>query len=142
MNIGFIGLGNIGYPMAANLISAGFALSVHDRVPTKAEPLVDRGAVWVETPGDLAQAADVLITSLPGPPEVLQVLENENVIGRLRSGSTWIDMSTTSIAQMKRLAATLQERNVTTLECPVTGGVAKAHERKATLFVGVRTAEQ
>ena len=70
MRLGFIGPGHSGYPMAANLLAAGFELSVHDLDRTKASRLLDRGAIWAGSPGEAVRGADSVITSLPGPPEV------------------------------------------------------------------------
>ena len=142
MRVGFIGLGNIGKPMATNLAKAGFALAVHDLVRAKADSLIELGATWVGSPREAAEGAEVVVTSLPGPPEVRQALEGERgVIAGVRRGATWIEMSTTEIAQLKRLAATLAERGAGTLESPVTGGVVNAWNGKVTMLVAGERAE-
>src|SRR5947199_248891 len=70
MRIGFIGLGNMGGPMALNLMKAGHALVVHDVRPDAAKPHLDGGAKWAESPKALARASELILTSLPGPKEV------------------------------------------------------------------------
>jgi 3-hydroxyisobutyrate dehydrogenase-like beta-hydroxyacid dehydrogenase len=137
MKIGFIGLGSIGNPMAVNLARAGHALQVRDLDPQRADNLVALGARRVSNPREAATGADVLFTSLPGPPQVRQVLEGpDGAIEGLAPGSLWIDMSTTDLAQTRQFAEKLQSRGVAVLEAPVTGGVANAHAGKLSIFVG------
>lgn len=137
MKVGFIGLGNIGNPMAANLRRSGFELVVHDLRRKSANNLVAAGATWADDPRQLAAASDVVITSLPGPVEVRTVLEGERgVIGSIRAGGAWIDMSTNSIVEVRRLGAILAAKGVEALDSPVTGGVENARKGKVTMFVG------
>jgi 3-hydroxyisobutyrate dehydrogenase len=115
----------------------GFELVVHDLRRPVAQRLLDEGAAWADDPAAVAEAVDVVITSLPGPPEVRAVLEGpRGVIAGIRPGAGWIDMSTTDFHQTQRLAATLADKRVAVLEATVTGGVANAWKRKAALFVG------
>ncbi len=137
MTIGFIGLGNMGNPMAANLIRAGFALTVHDLSQSAADNLLAGGAKWADSPRELAQSADTILCSLPGPPQVEAVmLGDEGVLAGARSGSTWIDLSTNSPKLLKRLAALAAERGVDTLDAPVTGAVDGAQAGRSVYFVG------
>ena len=137
MRIGFIGLGHAGYPMAANLLGAGFELTVHDLDRSKADRLVDRGATWAGSPGEAVRGADSVITSLPGPPEVRSVFESgDGLLESLREGQTWIEMSTTDVGQLRAFATRLTGNGVSVLESPVTGGVRAAYHREATLLVG------
>ena len=137
MRIGFIGLGNIGYPMAAQLLNAGFELTVHDLVREKAERLIDRGATWGATLRDTVENADTVITSLPGPAEVSQVFEAaDGLLASLKAGQVWLEMSTSDRELIIRLAGELAERQITTLEATVTGGVANAYVGNITVFVG------
>ena len=136
MKIGFIGLGHIGEPMANNLLKSGFQLTVHDIVEDKAERLLASGAEWAESPRAVAEVTDVIITSVPGPPETRAVIEGEKgVLEGVRSGSTWIETSTTDLNELQRLSGLLAARGVKTLEAPITGGVPKAWEGKVTMFV-------
>ena len=77
MNIGFIGLGNIGKPMAMNVVGAGHRTAVHDIRPEAATDLLEAGAMWAETPADAARGSDVVMGSLPGPLEVEAVVSGE-----------------------------------------------------------------
>jgi 3-hydroxyisobutyrate dehydrogenase len=137
MNIGFIGLGHMGNPMAANLIRAGYDLTVHDARRATSENLLASGAEWADSPRAAAQAAQVVITSLPGPAQVEVVLLGaEGVLAGLKPGSTWIDMSTNSVELVKQIAARAAEQGVHTLEAPVTGAVDGARAGRLSIFVG------
>jgi len=137
MKLGFIGLGSIGNPMATNLVKAGHQVAVHDLQRQRADGLLALGARWANSPAEAAVGAEVLFTSLPGPKQVRTVLEGETgAMDALAAGSIWVDLSTTDLAQTRRLAAELAARDVAALEAPVTGGVANAHAGKITIFVG------
>ena len=137
MKIGFIGLGNIGYPMAAQLLEAGFDLTVHDLIEDKAKPLVERGAAWGASLGETVSGAETIITSLPGPTEVTQVFEGSSgLLSCLKPGQTWIEMSTSDRALITRISTELAAKQVQTLEATVTGGVANAYSGNITVFVG------
>jgi 3-hydroxyisobutyrate dehydrogenase len=137
MKIGWIGLGNIGCVMASNLIKAGYHLIVHDLEYKAAENLISAGAEWAATPQALAGKADSIITSLPGPPQVRAVMEGElGVFAGIRSGCTWIDMSTTDAEEVERLGAIATEKGVSVLEAPLTGGVTLAKAGGITMLVG------
>ena len=84
--IAFIGMGIIGAPMTMNLLKAGFPVTVHTRTKSKAEPVLDAGAVWADTPAEAAKDADIVITCVTDTPDVEKVLLGENGVGFL-SGS-------------------------------------------------------
>ena len=87
MRVGFIGLGHAGYPMAANLLAAGFEFAVHDLERAKAEHLLDQGATWAVSTVEAARGADAVVTSLPGPAEVKSVFESRGgLLESLREG--------------------------------------------------------
>jgi 3-hydroxyisobutyrate dehydrogenase-like beta-hydroxyacid dehydrogenase len=137
MQLGFIGLGTMGASMAANLQNAGHQLVVHDIRRANAEPHLAAGARWVETPRQVAEAADVVFTSLPGPPEVEAVaLGTEGLLAGLRQGTALFDLSTNSPTLVRRLAAVFAERGVHMLDAPVSGGPRGAKTRKLALWVG------
>src|SRR5580658_6632883 len=95
--VGFIGLGVMGSRMAANLQKAGYRLVVHDRLKSAAEPLLAGGAEWAGTPRDVASKVELVMLSLPGPPQVEEVVFGENGLAEgLRPGFTCIDFSTNS----------------------------------------------
>ena len=121
--IGFIGLGLMGRPMAANLLKAGFAVTVWNRTASRMEPLVAQGARAAATPREAAAAADVLITIVSDPPALEQVLWGEQgALAGLRRGSVLVDSSTVSPVLARRVAAACAERGVEFLDAPVTGG--------------------
>jgi 3-hydroxyisobutyrate dehydrogenase-like beta-hydroxyacid dehydrogenase len=137
MRIGFIGLGNMGGPMALNLIKAGHQLTVHDIRRNMADAHIAGGAKWADTPADAARDADLVLTSLPGPKEVEAVATGgENgIIHGIRKGTVYADLSTNSPTLIRRLHATFAEKGIPMLDAPVSGGVPGA--RNATLAVMV-----
>jgi 3-hydroxyisobutyrate dehydrogenase len=137
MRIGFIGLGTMGASMAANLQKAGYRLVVHDVRRPCADPHVARGAVWADTPHAVAEAAEVVLTSLPGPPEVEAVALGDNgLLAGVRSGAAWFDLSTNSPTLVRRLHADFAARGVHVLDAPVSGGPAGARTGRMALWVG------
>jgi len=142
MRIGFIGLGNMGGPMALNLIKAGHTLVVHDVRRAAAEPHLAGGAEWADTPADAAKDAELVLTSLPGPKEVEAVaIGGENgIIHGMRKGAVYADLSTNSPTLIRRLHATFAEKGIPMIDAPVSGGVPGA--RNATLAVMVGGDEQ
>lgn len=137
MNIGFIGLGNIGGAVAANLLRAGFSLTVHDLRREAAEPLLAAGATWADRVAAAAHGADFFVTSLPTPAVVSQVMEGpDGALAHLPPGATWVELTTTDGNEVKRLAALAAERGVFTVEAPVTCGVERAITADITLLVG------
>jgi 3-hydroxyisobutyrate dehydrogenase-like beta-hydroxyacid dehydrogenase len=132
--IGVIGLGNMGRPMAANLLRHRGDLVVHDLRPTAADDLREEGAVWAGDPRTLAGQVEVVVTSLPGPRQIEQVAFGESgLFSTLPSGSLWIDTSTNDPALARRLASEALDRGCAFVDAPVTGGVIGA--RNATLKI-------
>jgi 2-hydroxy-3-oxopropionate reductase len=133
--VGFIGLGIMGAPMARNLAEAGYELTVHNRSPRKAEKLAgETGAVVASSPGEVAGRSDIIITMLPGPPEVEAVAGE--VLEAARAGSLLVDMSTSSPDLARRLWAAGRERGVGLLDAPVSGGDVGAIEGTLSIMVG------
>jgi len=137
MNIGFIGLGNLGKHLAGSLLRAGHALTLHDLDPDSAGPLLAEGARWADSPATLAGDVDCVITCLPSPAAVKAVMEGEGgLLANLASGTTWIDMSTNDRHELLRLAGLAAGRGIGCLEAPVTGGVHRAASGEITVLVG------
>ena len=135
--IGFIGLGLMGRPMAANLLKAGFAVTVWNRTASRIEPLVAQGAKAAATPREAAGAADVLITIVSDPPALEHVLWGEQgALAALRRGSVLVDSSTVSPKLARRVAAACAERGVEFLDAPVTGGTWGAEKGELVFMVG------
>jgi 3-hydroxyisobutyrate dehydrogenase len=137
MQIGFIGLGTMGASMAANLQKAGYQLVVHDVRRASADPHIARGATWAGTPRAVGEAAEVVLTSLPGPPEVEAVALGDNgLLAAMRSGAAYFDLSTNSPTLVRRLHADFATRGVHMLDAPVSGGPAGARTGRMALWVG------
>ena len=97
MQVGFIGLGTMGARMAANLQKAGYKLIVNDLRKEAAAPHLAAGAVWADTPRALAEQSDVILTSLPEPPDVEKVaLADDGLLAGVKRGAAWFDLSTNS----------------------------------------------
>jgi 3-hydroxyisobutyrate dehydrogenase len=135
--IGFIGTGIMGKPMAANLLRAGFPVTVHNRTRSRAESLAAQGARIAGSPREAAEGADVVITIVPDTPDVERVILGEDgVIGAARNGMIVIDMSTISPAATRRIAAELAARGVEMLDAPVSGGDKGAIEGTLSIMAG------
>jgi 3-hydroxyisobutyrate dehydrogenase len=134
LRYGFVGLGNLGKHLAANLARGGFDVGVHDLERPAAAAALTAGAHWVESIPDLAKASDCLITCLPSPAATRSVLDL--ALPALRAGSTWIEMSTNDFTEVEALAARANALGVATLACPVTGGVHRAQAGDITVLVG------
>lgn len=137
MKIGFVGLGNLGSHLAMGLVRAGFEVTVHDLDPARATALLDVGASWSESPRELAERSDTVITCLPSPAAVATVVQGAGgILSGLRRSGTWIDTSTSDQQLTARLAALAEARGVDVLEAPVTGGVHLAASGEVTVIVG------
>ena len=137
MKVGFIGTGNMGKPMASNLLAAGYELTVYDKRKEATEELVREGASWADTPRAVAQASEVTITSLPGPLEVEEVALGQNgILEGAASGHFYIDTSTSTPDTIRRIAALAADKGVDVLDAPVTGGVRGARKGTLTIMVG------
>jgi 3-hydroxyisobutyrate dehydrogenase len=137
VNVGFVGLGNLGRQLAASLLRAGFPLCVGDLDAAAVAGLVATGASTAASPRAVAEASDCVITCLPSPRAVSEVVAGaDGVLEGLRRGGTWIDMSTNDPHELERLAALAASRGIATLECPVTGGVHKAAAGEITVIAG------
>ena len=123
MKVGLIGTGVIGNGIAHCLIGAGHKLAVYDLRREAASDLFDLGAVWADTPNDVAAASDVVHTSLPGPPEVEKVVLDP-VIGLLagfQPEGVYIDMTTNSPASFRKIAEACRSHGIAVLDAPVSG---------------------
>ncbi len=135
--VGFVGLGIMGTSMARNLIEDGHELVIHNRTRAKAEKLAKLGAEVATSPREVAGRSDVIITMLPGPPEVEEVLAGENgLLEGVRDGSLIVDMSTSSPLLAQELSRTANTRGVGMLDAPVSGGDIGAIEGTLSIMVG------
>ena len=137
ITVGFIGLGNMGSGMTRNLQKAGFALVVNDIRSESAEEFVAAGALWAETPAEVASASDVVITMLPTPRHVDTVVNGERgILAGIADGGTWIDMSTSVPDVAERVRAQHASRGLHILDAPVSGMSAGASSGMLQIFVG------
>ena len=139
MKLGFIGVGNMGNPMANNLLKAGHTLQVHDVRPEAAANLLQDGAVWTESPEVAAYEAEAVFLSLPMPAHVEQVvLDADGVLAGMTRGKTIVDMSTNSPSVVQSLAEKCEAQGVHFLDAPVSGGVRGARKGTLAIMVGGR----
>ncbi len=134
MRYGFIGLGNLGRHLAANLAREGFDLVVHDLNPAAADLVLAAGARWAASIPALAAASDALITCLPSPQATAAVMDL--ALPAMTAGSTWLEMSTNDFVEIDALSARAALLGIDTLACPVTGGVHRAEAGAITVLVG------
>jgi len=134
MRYGYIGLGHLGGHLAANLLKAGFPVTVSDIDPALAVRHEGLGAVFAATPREVAAASDCVITCLPSPKVSRAVLTE--ALKAMKPGDTWIENSTISRDDVLELAALAAEHGVRMLEAPVTGGVHRAAHGDITVLVG------
>jgi 3-hydroxyisobutyrate dehydrogenase len=118
--VGLIGLGNLGNPMAVSALAAGYPMVVHSLSRHEAENLLALGAVWADSVAEVGAQSDVLITVLPGPREVREIMIGAGgALEHMRPGSTFIDMSTSSVDVAHEIQALAEPRGVTVMEAPV-----------------------
>jgi 3-hydroxyisobutyrate dehydrogenase len=135
MRYGYIGLGHLGGHLAASLIKAGYEVTVHDLDRSLARRHLALGARWGESPKEVAEASDAVITCLPSPAVSEQVLAGRNgILEGLKRGGCWIEMSTLGRDEILELAQRAAERGVAALESPVTGGVHRAATGEITVL--------
>jgi 3-hydroxyisobutyrate dehydrogenase len=135
--IGFVGIGNMGLPMVANLVKAGHRVVAHDVRRAAVEAAVSRGASAGESSAEVAGRVEVLITMLPNSPDVeAAYLGPRGVLEGARPGLTCIDMSTIDPAITRRVGERLQAAGVRLIDAPVSGGVPRAVEGTLAIMVG------
>src|SRR5262249_26058920 len=137
MNIGFIGTGNIGAPIAGQLLKAGHRLRIHDVRRAAAEPLLAAGAAWADAPAALAAECEIVATCLPGPTEMERVcLGPAGLVSNLKPGALYIDHTTNAPTLVRRVHALLAAKNVAMLDAPVSGGMEGAQTRDLLVMAG------
>lgn len=137
MKVGFIGTGNMGGPVASNLLKAGNELFVHDVREEAVQDLVKAGAKWCDSPKEVAKACRLVITSLPGPKEVEQVALSENgIFAGAKRGDIYVDMTTNAPGVIRRISELGKEKGITVLDAPLVGGVRGAKAGTLTIMIG------
>ncbi len=139
--IGFIGLGIMGKPMAANLLKAGYSLTVFNRTPGKMQSLVEAGAHAARSVSDCAARSELIFTMLPDSPEVEAVLLGEGGVAlSAKPGSIVVDLSSISPLTSQKVARELESHNIAFLDAPVSGGETGARAATLAIMVGGKRA--
>ena len=137
MNLGFIGLGTMGSSMALNVLKAGHHLTVNDINRDAAAPHLEAGAVWADNARDVAEAADIVFSSLPGPPEVEAVaLGDHGILSGISAGKVYFDLSTNSPTLVRRVHEAFAAHGAHVLDAPVSGGPLGARTGRLAIWVG------
>lgn len=137
MRVGFIGVGNIGAPMAGQLLRAGYELVIHDIRRDAGSALLEAGAVWADSPQAVATQCEVVATCLPGPPEMEQVtIGPGGIVQAISPGQLYIDHTTNDSALAQRVHAMLQTKGVAMVDAPVSGGMEGAQTRDLLVMAG------
>ncbi len=138
-SVGFIGLGHMGANMAVRYLDAGYTVYGHSRTKASAQTLIDRGLQWRDTPRELAQSAEIILSSLPNDAIVESVADGpDGVIAGLNEGKLWADLSTISPAASRALAARVstEGHGGLMLDTPVSGSIPQVKTGTLTIMVG------
>ena len=137
MKVGFIGLGNVGAKLAGSLLRNEVDLVVRDLNVEAAQNLLDNGANWADSPKEMAEKCDLVITCLPSPAICAEVMEApEGVIAGLSPGKIWLEMSTTDESEVRRLGDLVKNMGAFPLDGPVSGGCHRAASGNIAILVG------
>ncbi|MGC6454659.1 MAG: NAD(P)-dependent oxidoreductase [Candidatus Puniceispirillaceae bacterium] len=135
--VGFIGLGNVGGKLAGSLLRNGIEVTVRDLDRAVAQPFIDGGAGWGDSPRAMAESCDIVITCLPSPAASAAVMEAEDgILAGLGAGKIWAEMSTTDEAEVTRLGALVAATGAAAVDCPVSGGCHRAATGNIAIFAG------
>ena len=137
MKIGFIGLGNVGGKLAGSILRNGHQLVVRDLDRAAAQKFLDQGAAWADSPRQMAESCDMVITCLPSPAACSAVMEaDDGLLAGLSAGKIWAEMSTTDSTEVKRMAALVTAKGAAAIDCPVSGGCHRAATGNISIFAG------
>ncbi|MDA7587765.1 NAD(P)-dependent oxidoreductase [uncultured Candidatus Pelagibacter sp.] len=134
--IGFIGIGLMGFPMAKNILKAGYSLKAFNRSPNKAEQLKEFGAEITTSIDDVVNNSDVVITMLTDDTAINEVMDSPNFLENLKSSATVIDMSSVKPTTATKYGNNLKSKNIKYLDAPVSGGTIGAEEASLAIMVG------
>ena len=129
--VGFIGLGNLGTPMAQNIQRAGFPMAVYDAREGATRALLEGGARLAASPGEVAAVSDVIMSSVPGPTEVEEItLGRDGILSGLSPGDVYVDLSTSRPSLIRRIGRVFKEKGAHVLDAPVLASPATAADRQ------------
>jgi 3-hydroxyisobutyrate dehydrogenase-like beta-hydroxyacid dehydrogenase len=136
-NLGFVGLGVMGGLMAQRLLEKGHTVTGYNRTRSKAQPLIDKGLKFAQTPRAVAEAADVIFSSVSNSAALTSIAEgSDGILAGLSKGKLFVDMSTVGVATSRALAAKAREKGADMMDAPVSGSVATLMVGKLSLMVG------
>jgi len=139
MKVGLIGLGNAGGKLAGSLLRNGFDLTVRDLNKEFVDEFVERGAKSGNSPKEMAEYCDVIITCLPSPKACSEVMESKDgILAGLSKGKIWLEMSTTDEAEIRRIGALVDKVGALPIDCPVSGGCHRANTGNISIFAGCK----
>jgi len=142
MKIGFIGLGIMGSAMASNLLKSDHQLYIYNRTKDKADTLIEKGAIWKDTPAELAKDIDVLFTMLEDPNAVENLaIGTDGFVNEMKEGSIWIDSSTVNPSFTKKMAGIALKNNIRFLDAPVSGSKVPAEKGELLFLVGGKASD-
>lgn len=137
MELGFIGLGQMGGNMVLRLLDQGHKLLVTDIDKDAAAPALDAGAVWADSPAAVARGCQIVLSSLPGPPQVEAVaLGPGGLVEGISAGSLYVDLSTSSPLSIRKIAGMFAEKGATVMDTPVSGGNTQSRQGSLVVFAG------
>jgi 3-hydroxyisobutyrate dehydrogenase-like beta-hydroxyacid dehydrogenase len=138
-NLGFVGMGVMGGLMAEKLLGKGHQLTGYNRTKSKSQPLIDRGMKWADSPRAVAQAADVIFSSVTNSEALLAITEGpDGIVAGIGPGKIYVDMSTVSVATSRKVAAKIREKGADMMDSPVSGTVATLQQGKLSVMVAGR----
>jgi 3-hydroxyisobutyrate dehydrogenase len=135
--IGWIGTGVMGSSMCGHLLAKGYPTTVYSRTKSRAQSLIDKGATWADTPAEVAERSDVVLTIVGLPSDVRAVyLESQGVLSSARPGSITVDMTTTEPSLSRELYEIARAKGVSAIDAPVSGGDVGAKNATLSIMVG------
>ena len=135
--LGWIGTGVMGRWMCQHLMDLGYGMTVYNRTKAKADPLLEAGAAWADSPSDVAAVSDVIFTIVGFPPDVREVyLGDDGILKGTKPGSIIVDMTTTEPSLAQEIYAAAQTQDVSSVDAPVSGGDVGAKEARLSIMVG------
>jgi len=135
--IGWVGAGVMGLSMCGHVVAKGHPVTVYSRTKAKAQPLIDRGAVWVGSPGEVAEKSSVVVTIVGFPTDVDDVyLGKEGLLAGAQANSIFIDMTTTTPSLAQKIAKVASRSRIATIDAPVSGGDVGAKNATLSIMVG------
>ena len=135
--LGFIGTGVMAHSMAGHLMNAGYTVHIYNRTKSKAQDLIDQGAIWEENPAALAPHCDIIFTIVGFPQDVeATYLGESGLLAHSKKGTILVDMTTSSPTLAKRIATEGEKIGIEVLDAPVSGGELGAKEARLSIMIG------